>query len=135
VEGYHFTVSLTVRVGDLNYANHVGYQHYLSYFQDARLAYLGALGYSELDIGGCGILVSRVVCQYKQELFLNDTIQVGCRVSQLKSKGFRIDYRIERKGINCAEGHTDCLCFDPRLKKVAPLPAPFIAAVRDFEGI
>jgi len=135
VEGFRFAVPLTVRISDLNYANHVGYQIYLSYFQEARLAYLGRLGYSELDIEGCGIMIAEAVCRYKQELFLKDTIAVGCRISLFRSKGFRTEYQIQRNGALCAEGYTDCLCYDPRLQKVVRLPEPFVAAVRSFENI
>jgi acyl-CoA thioester hydrolase len=135
VKGDLFAVRLTVRASDLNYANHVGYQNYLSYFQEARLAYLKHLGYLEHDIEGCGIIVAEVVCRYKQELYLNDAVHVGCRISRLRSKGFRIDYHIRRNEIICAEGYTDCLCYAYDLKKVVKLPEAFVDAVKVLEGI
>ena len=131
MEGFPFSVSLTVRISDLNYANHVGYQNYLSYFQESRLAYLNAMGFSEMDIGGCGIVVAEALCRYKRELFLYDSIQIGCRINQLRSKGFRCEHQIRRQGILCAEGYTDCLSYDHGLKAVVKLPEPFIAAVKD----
>ena len=135
MKGFRFILPLTIRVADLNYANHVGYQNYLAYFQEARLAYLDNLGYSELDIDGYGIMIAEVTCRYRQELFLKDSVQVGCRVAALRSKSFRMDYEIRREGSLCAEGHTDCLCVDPHLKKVARLPDRFTAAVKQLEGI
>lgn len=135
MDGFRFVHSMTVRVNDLNYANHVGYQHYLTYFQEARLAYLNHLGFSELDIDGCGMMIAEAVCRYKRELFLNDAIEVGCRVSLLRSKGFRVEYAIARDGLLCAEGHTDCLCYDGGAKKVVKLPEVFRNAVAAFEGI
>lgn len=47
---YQFSISLTVRAGDLNYGNHVAYYDYLLYFQEARIGYLAQFGCTELDI-------------------------------------------------------------------------------------
>ena len=96
---FKFSIPLTVRVNDLNYGNHVSHQNFFSYFQESRVAYLHQFGYSELDIGGYGIIMAEAGCKYKQALFLNDAIQVACGVTELKSKRFTMAYQIERDGI------------------------------------
>ena len=135
MKDFKFTIPVTVRIADINYGNHVGYQHYLSYFQEARIAYLARLGFSERDIGGKGMIVSDVTCRYRRELFLGDVIDVGCRIPEMKSKAFVMAYRIERKTEMCAEGATTNLCFDYAARKVASLPEAFTAAVKAFEGM
>lgn len=129
-----FSIPLTVRVSDLNYGNHVGYQNYFSYFQEARMAYLTRLGYSELDIEGYGMIVGEANCKYKQELFLNDRIQVACRTKSIKGKRFVMEYRISRDDHICAEGFTHNYCYDDQAKTIARLPAAFVQAVSAFEG-
>ncbi|MGD9369578.1 MAG: thioesterase family protein [Desulfobacteraceae bacterium] len=129
-----FSIPLTVRSSDLNYGNHVGYQNYFSYFQEARIAYLNRLGYSELDIEGYGMIVGEANCKYKQELFLNDSIQVTCRTNSIKSKRFVMEYRIFRGDSICAEGFTTNYCYDYQAKTVVRLPAAFVQAVSAFEG-
>lgn len=131
---FHFSIPVTVRIGDINYGRHVGYQNYLLYFQEARIAYLSHLGFSELDICGTGMIVSEVTCRYRRELFLGDVIDVGCRISEIRSKAFVMEYRIARSGTVCATGATINLCFDYAAKKVVALPEPFAAAVRSFES-
>lgn len=131
---FKISIPLTVRVSEINYGNHVGYQHYLTYFQEARIAYLGRLGFTEMDIGGRGMIVSEATCRYRRELFLGDSIEVGCRVTELKSKAFIMDYRIEKNQVVCATGATTILCFDYASGRVAPLPEAFAAAVGAFEG-
>ena len=44
MEGYRFTIPYIVRVADVNYGGHVSNAAVLSFFQDARIAYLGHLG-------------------------------------------------------------------------------------------
>ncbi|WP_373497945.1 acyl-CoA thioesterase [Desulfococcus sp.] len=131
---FKISIPLTVRVSEINYGNHVGYQHYLTYFQEARIAYLGKLGFTEKDIGGYGMIVSEVTCRYRRELFLGDVVDVGCRVAEIKSKAFIMAYRIEKMNVTCATGATTILCFDYAAGKVVPLPPAFTAAVAAIES-
>lgn len=132
---FKLAIPITVRIGDINYGNHVGHQIYFLYFQEARLAYLKQFGHSELDIHGYGIIMASAECSYKQVLLLGDEIMVGCRISELKSKLFIMEYRIERADTLCATGSTKILCYDYRCEKVAPWPSEFIAAIKQYEGM
>ena len=49
-----FSIPLMVHIGDVNYGGHVGYQVYLSYFQEARIAYLKEFGCTESEFAGTG---------------------------------------------------------------------------------
>ena len=131
---FAFHTEIPIRISDINYGNHVGHQNFLLFVQEARIAYLRQLGFSELDIGGYGMIMADVACRYRQELFLGDLIDVGCRVTEIKSKAFTMEYRIEKEGKACATGATTGLCFDYAAKKVVPLPEAFTAAVRAFEA-
>lgn len=133
MKDFKMSIPITVRIGDINYGNHVGHQNFLLYFQEARIAYLGNLGFSEMDIGGYGMIMAEATCRYRQELFLGDVIDVGCRVSEIKSKAFVMEYRIEKMNAACATGATTNLCFDYTAKKVVTLPEAFVEAVRAFE--
>jgi len=134
MKDFRFNIPITVRIGDINYGNHVGHQNFLLYFQEARIAYLRNLGFSEMDIGGYGMILAEASCRYRRELFLGDVIDVGCRVLEMKSKAFVMEYRIEKMSVACATGATTNLCFDYADKKVVPLPEPFVRAVGAFEG-
>lgn len=132
---YNFSIPLTVRVSDLNYGNHVGHQNFFSFFQEARIAYLRQFDYSELDIGGCGMLVAEANCKYKRELYLNDAITVSCRVSKLKSKLFNMEYMISKGDTICAEGFTVNICYDYHGKSIVRVPKAFAAAIIEFENL
>lgn len=132
---HRFSIPLTVRVIDLNYANHVGYQNYFSFFQEARIAYLNQFEYSEVDIEGHGMIIGEANCRYNQELFLKDNIQVACAVTKLMSKGFVMEYQISKTNVVCATGHTKNFISNYETKQVIRLPEAFVQTVEAFEGL
>ena len=132
---YHFSISMTVRSSDLNYANHVGYQNYFSFFQEARIAYLDQFQYSEMDIEGYGMIVGEANCKYKRELFLNDAITVACGITEFKSKCFIMEYQISKGNIICAQGFTKNLCYDYQAERLMRPPEPFVQTIKAFEAL
>ena len=129
-----FSITLTVRVNDLNYGNHVAHQNYFSYFQEARVAYLRKFGFSELNICGFGMIVSSAECKYKRELLAGDTINVSCSVTSVRSKMFSMSYQIVRNRVLCARGSTINHIYDYQKKRIVPVPVEFMKAVDTFEN-
>lgn len=136
MEGYRFTIPYIVRVADVNYGGHVSNAAVLSFFQDARIAYLGHLGpFSELEIGGCGIILPEAQVRYLAEMFLGDQLTIGVRVTEVRNSAFVMTYRIERQGAATAEGTTNLVAFDYQARKPRRLPPAFREAVSVFEGL
>lgn len=136
MQDYPFTIPYTVRVADVNYGGHVSNAAVLSFFQDARIAYLGHLGpFSELDLGGCGIILPEAHVRYLAEMFLGDELRIGVRVTEVRNSAFVMAYRIERQGVATAEGTTQLVAFDYAARKPRRLPAAFRAALLAFEGL
>ena len=135
MDGFRFTVPCRVRVADVNYGGHVSDAAILSYFQDARIAYLRRLGsFAELEIGGCGLILPEAHVYYRAELFLEDELIIGVRVGELRRSALVMDYRIERVGTLAAEGTTRLVAFDYRMRRPVRLPDAFQTAVLAFEG-
>ena len=132
---YHFFIPYTVRVADVNYGGHVSNAAVLSFFQDARIAYLKQFGYSELDIGGCGIILPEAHVRYLAEMFLGDELRIGVRISELRNSAFVMVYRIERGETVTAQGTTNLVAYDYQVRKPRRLPEPFRDAVTLFEGL
>ncbi len=137
MEGFNFTLPYRVRACDLNYGGHVAGPVVLDYLQDARLAYLEKIGgYSEISLGdGVGTIMPEVHVRYLAEMFLNDRIEIGVKVVELKRAAFVTNYRIEREGKPCAEATVPMVAFDYKARKVVSLPEAFVEAVRRFEGM
>lgn len=134
MDGFRFVIPYDVRVADVNYGAHVSNAAVLSFFQDARIAYLQQFGYSELDIGGCGIILPEAHVKYRAEMFLGDRLKIGVRTELLQKSSFVMMYRIERDGIVTAEGTTNLVAFDYSKRKPVRLPKEFRLSVEAFEG-
>jgi acyl-CoA thioester hydrolase len=136
MEGFHFTIPYCVRVADVNYGGHVSNAAVLSFFQDARIAYLAHLGpYSELDIGeGRGIILPEAHVCYLAEMFLGDVLEIGVKIEEMLGSSFVMRYRIERQGAVTAEGTTNLAAFDYSVRKVARVPQAFRRAVEGVES-
>ena len=134
MDGFKFVMPYDVRVADVNYGAHVSNAAVLSFFQDARIAYLKQLGCSELDIGGCGIILPEAHVQYRAEMFLGDLLQIGVRTELLQKSSFVMMYRIERDGIVTAEGTTNLVAFDYSRRKPVRVPQEFRTRVDAFEA-
>lgn len=135
MQTYTFFIPMAIRIGDINYGNHVGYQNFFLFFQDARIAYLNQFGYSEMDIAGFPMIVAEAHCKYRKELRLGDRIVVKCRVSRIEKRRFEMSYRVEKQSQISATGTTINMCIDRQQKKIVSLPQAFIAAVSAHEGI
>jgi len=125
-----FSFSYRVGIGDINYGGHVGNAAVLTIFQDARLAFLADLGpFSEIEIGGCGLILPEAHIYYRQEMFHGDPLQVHLRVADLKRSAFTLEYRMTRDGEVTAEGTTVLVCFDYQQRKPCRMPPQFRAAL------
>lgn len=133
---FRYALPLGVRVRDLNYGGHVGNDVVLGYFQEGRAGYLQHVGgYSEIDIGGCGIILPEAHILFRKEMFLGDELMLKVRISELGRSSFRMEYRLEKGGEAATEGWTSLVAFDYRRRRPVRLPEAFIKAVRAFEGM
>lgn len=133
---FKFQFSYRVGVADINYGGHVANSALLNFFQDARIAYLAELGpYSEIDLGGCGIIMTEAHVFFRKEMFLGDELDIRIRVAELKRSSFCIEYRVERQGELTAEGQTPFVCFDYEKRKLCRMPIAFRNALTQFEQL
>ncbi|RMF46602.1 MAG: acyl-CoA thioesterase [Deltaproteobacteria bacterium] len=131
---FHFSMPLRVRVRDLNYGGHVGNDVVLGYFQEGRAGYLGRIGgFSEVDIGGCGIILPEAHVNYRAEMFLGDELELKVRIGELGRSSMRMEYRLERAGEVTADGWTALVAFDYGRRRPVRLPQGFVEAVTRFE--
>lgn len=127
MEQFSFVLPYVVRVVDVNYGGHVANSAVLNFFHDARIAFLEALGgFTELDIGGCGVILPEAHVFYRNEMFLNDSLEIGVRIKQCKRSSFTLEYRIERDNELMVEGETSLVAYDYERKKARRLPPEFV---------
>ena len=136
MENFLFQFAYRVGVADINYGGHVANSAVLNFFQDARIAYLATLGpYTEIDLGGCGIIMPEAHVYFRKEMFLGDQLSIGVKSRELKRSSWMMEYRIERDSELTAEGETPLLCFNYQTRKPCRIPVAIRSALTDFERL
>lgn len=123
-ENVSYTATIPVRITDLNYGNHVGNDAVLSIIHEARMQFLSHYGYTELNCGGAGLIMSDVGIEFKKEIYYGDTLSVQIAVINFSSVGFDLFYRLlNRENIAVAIAKTGMICYNYELKKIVTVPA------------
>lgn len=123
---FYFTCTVPVRITDLNYGGHVGNDAILSIIHEARMQYLGHIGFTELQFAGSGLIMADVAIEFKSELFYGDIVHVSVSTGEVSKIGFALFYRLEKtqeeKKVLVAAAKTGMLCFDYAKKKIVSIP-------------
>ncbi len=121
-----FSTLIPVRVGDLNYGNHVGNDAVLSLIHEARMQFMHSHGYTELNIEGLGLIMADVMIAYKGESFYGDKLEIALFAEEITQCSFDLLYRITTnrngKNLDIAQAKTGMVCFDYGNRKIADIP-------------
>ena len=118
-------INVPVRIGDINYGNHVGNDAILSIIHEARMQLLQSWGWDELNIGGIGLIMADVMIAYKGEAFYGDNLDISIYVENLTDRSFDLLYLItttrndETKDI--AHAKTGMITFDYKQRKITAM--------------
>ena len=93
-EKFPFSVTLPIRITDINYGGHLGNDSFLTIAHEARVQFLRWLGYSELNFGGLGLILSNVAIDYKAEVKYGDEVVVNMAISDIGKVQFDIIYQL-----------------------------------------
>lgn len=133
---YHFYHALEIRYGDLDPQGHVNNARYLSYIEQARVAYIQNLGLwdgrSWLDIG---IILANVNMNFKAPLLFGTALKVGVRVSRLGNKSLTMVYSLvdSTNGKEIADATTVLVTFDYHSQHSTPIPVKWRQTILNFE--
>ena len=130
----HFSTELGVRIGDINYGNHLGHDRMVTMIHEARILFFKSIGYSEIDIEGVGTVIADLAVSYRNETFYGDLLRFDIAVQDISRKSCQFYYRIvrlgqkgEEKGDLIALAKTSVVFFDYAERRSAAIPAGFIA--------
>ncbi|MBL7767149.1 MAG: acyl-CoA thioesterase [Chitinophagaceae bacterium] len=120
-----FSIHIPVRITDINYGGHVGNDRILAYVQEARMAYFAQWGWSEMNAGGCGMIMADSAIQYTGEAFYGDVIKAEICVGNISTVAFDLYYRLTttRDGLEkeIARIKTGMVCFDYTHRSMMPI--------------
>ena len=129
------TVTLPVRIGDVNYGGHLGNDKFLIYAHEARVQMLQQIGFTELDCGGHGLIMADAEIAFKAEAFWGDVFQVGLYADCVTGSSFSLYYLFEKADASVnkvlvAQVRSGMVAFDYTTRKVVPLSQKIKAALK-----
>lgn len=129
---FPFSTELGVRVGDLNYGNHLGNDSVLTLIHEARRRFLLSLGIEEIGADGIGFVIADAAVVYRAQAFYGDKLRIEVAAGDFGSRGCDFYYRVSQVADNrtVAEAKTGAVCFDFRAQKAVAFPPDMLARLR-----
>jgi acyl-CoA thioester hydrolase len=139
-------VPVEVRFRDLDALGHVNSAVFLTYFEQARLAFWlalhpgGAPG-EGIEPARIGFVVARAECDYTSPVRLGERLLVGCRAGDFGTSSFAMDYRIvaapgsvDAEVRLVASGRTVQVTWDQAAGRKVPLPEELRKRIDAFQA-
>lgn len=126
-ERFAFATELPVLISHINYGNHLDNAQLLGIVSEARVRFFGSMGYSEMNVEGCGIIVADVAVQYRSEAFHGELMRIELAANDFHTHGCDLVWRISEASSDreVARGKTGIVFFDYTARQKAPVPARF----------
>jgi acyl-CoA thioester hydrolase len=134
VEGFRFVNQQEVAFRDLDAFGHVNNAVYLTYLENARVAYLrDVLGVESLS--NLLVIVASIQIDFRSRASLGEVLEIGSRVSRVGGKSFDLDHELRGPGGRVvAEAHTVLVAFDYAQDGPMDVPAEWRDRIEEFEA-
>lgn len=125
-EHFSFHCQIPIRITDINYGGHAGNDSLLSLVHEARMQFLLHHGYTEMSVGGYGLIMADAGIEFKAELFYGEIVNVSVGIGEITRIGIDIYYKLEKqsgeKTMIVALAKTGMICYNYSEKKIAAVP-------------
>lgn len=136
---YHFYHPVEVRYGDLDPQGHVNNAKHLTYFEQARVAYMVELGLFTKDQSfmEIGIILADVHLTYLEPIYYGQNIKVGVHTARLGNKSMTWEQNIvdADAGRALAKGEVVVVAYDYKEEKTISIPDEWRERISAFESL
>jgi YbgC/YbaW family acyl-CoA thioester hydrolase len=124
-QSFSFSSLIPVRITDINYGGHVGNDAVLSLLHEARMQFLNSAGYTEMNVGGAGLIMADAAIEFKGEAFYGDVLKAYVTTGEFSRIGFELYYKLVKSQDETVVvlAKTGMICFDYEKRKVVAVPA------------
>ncbi len=137
IKDFKHKIKIKVRFSDLDAMRHVNNAAYLSYLEEARIAYFKDVFEKTKDGLDFGAVVARIEIDYLLPIMLGDEIEVVTRVSKMGTKSSDVEHLIlvERNGtkVAAASALTKLVSYDYEKQISFVTPAWVKKKIEEFE--
>jgi acyl-CoA thioester hydrolase len=134
--GFHHPIE--VRYGDLDPQGHVNNARYLTFIEQARIAYIRHLGLWRGDsFLNLGIILADVHLTFRAPILFGEDLQVGVRVTRLGNKSLTMEHVIEEATTHTeyATASSVLVAYDYHAGQTVLIPADWRQVIAHFEGM
>lgn len=138
MSAYNFYYPIEVRYGDLDPQGHVNNAKYLTYCEQARIAYIRNLGlWQPGSFMNIGVILADARLTFRAAILFGQSVRVGVRVTRLGNKSLDMEYQIEDEDSRrtLADGATVLVTYDYHISQTIPIPDDWRRAITAFENL
>jgi len=136
---FNFHHPVEVRYGDLDPQGHVNNAKHLTYFEQARIAYMIELGLFTKDQSfmEIGVILADVHITYLAPIYFGEQIKVGVHIAKLGTKSMTWNQNIvdAKTGKELAKGEVVMVTYDYKEEKTINIPHEWREKIKHFEGL
>jgi len=136
---FNFHLPVEVRYGDLDPQGHVNNAKHLTYFEQARIAYMIELGLFTKDQSfmEIGVILADVHITYLAPIYFGEQIKVGVHIAKLGTKSMTWNQNIvdAKTGKELAKGEVVMVTYDYKEEKTINIPHEWREKIKHFEGL
>ena len=136
---YRFYHPIEVRYGDLDPQGHVNNAKHLTYFEQARIAYMIELELFTRDQSfmEIGVILADVHITYLAPIYYAEHIKVGVRSTKLGNKSMTWAQNIvdAKTGKELAKGEVVLVAYDYREQRTINIPHEWREKIKAFEQL
>jgi acyl-CoA thioester hydrolase len=111
-----------VRFRDLDPMGHVNNAVFLTYLEQARVAFFSEMG-AATGLEEMNMIVARVEIDFKAPVRLGHDVEISVRASRFGTKSFDLDYELRVDGEIVALAKSVQVAYDYNSRKPVPVPA------------
>src|SRR5438128_9579551 len=111
----------SVRFRDLDPMGHVNNAVFLTYIEQARVAFLAQVG-AVTELGDMNMVVARVEIDFKAPVRLGQEVEISVRASRFGTKSFDFDYELRVDGELVAQAKSVQVAYDYERREPVALP-------------
>ena len=138
IKNFKHSIKIKVRFSDLDAMRHVNNATFLSYLEEARIAYFKDVLNKRMEGLDFDAVVARIEIDYQQPIILGDEVEILSRVSKMGNKSSDVEHliMINRKGnkIIAASAITKLVSYDYAKLTSFPIPENVKKQIEKFEN-
>ncbi|HEX5838821.1 MAG TPA: thioesterase family protein [Anaerolineales bacterium] len=136
---FRFYHHIEVRYGDLDPQGHVNNAKHLTYFEQARVAYMIELGLFTRDQSfmEIGVILADVQITYLEPVYFGQKIKVGVHAAKLGNKSMTWKQNIvdADSGRELSRGEVVIVTYDYKQETTIPIPQKWREKFTEYEGL